>query len=123
MSPRSSGANRTKPADQVGELRDLVVGYAKQETLDPLKNLKRYLSRGIAGAACLGVGLVFLLLALLRGLQSIDVFAQDGVEPGASTLVPYAITLLAGFVVVAWFVGMIKRDAAKLRAHREGVRR
>lgn len=116
-------AEAKSPVDHVTEFATLVVDYAKQETLDPLKNLKRYLSRGIAGAACLGVGLVFLLLALLRGLQSIDVFAQDGVEPGASTLVPYAITLLAGFVVVALFVGMIKRDAAKLRAHREGVRR
>lgn len=116
-------AEAKSPVDKIGEFATMVVDYAKQETLDPLKNLKRYLARGMAGALCLGLGLVFLLLALLRGLQSIDAFAKDGAEPGASTLVPYAITLLAGFVVVALFVGMIKRDAEKLRSHREGVRR
>ncbi len=116
-------AEAKSPVDHVSEFATMVVDYAKQETLDPLKNLKRYLARGVAGALCLGVGLMFLLLALLRGLQSMDVFAQDGMEPGATTLIPYAITLVVGFVVIALFVGMIKRDAAKLSAHREGIRR
>lgn len=116
-------AEAKSPVDHVSEFATMVVDYAKQETLDPLKNLKRYLARGMAGAVCLGVGLMFLLLALLRGLESIDVFDQDGAEPGAATLVPYAVTLVAGFVVVALFVGMIKRDAAKLSAHREGISR
>ncbi len=116
-------AEAKSPVDHVSEFATMVVDYAKQETLDPLKNLKRYLARGVAGAVCLGVGLMFLLLALLRGLQSMEVFAQDGEEPGAATLVPYAITLVVAFVVVGLFVGMIKRDAAKLSAHREGIHR
>lgn len=116
-------AEAKSPVDHVTEFATMVVDYAKQETLDPLKSLKRYLAHGVAGAVCLGIGLMFLLLALLRGLQSIDFFAQDGGEPGATTLIPYAITLVVGFVVVGLFVGMIKRDAAKLSAHREGIRR
>ena len=57
--------------DQVGELKNLVVGYAKQETVDPLKSLGRYVGFGAAGGTCIGIGVVLLTLALLRGGQTI----------------------------------------------------
>lgn len=54
----------------VSELWALVLRYAKQETLDPLKALGRYLAAGVAGSVALGIGLVLLTLALLRALQT-----------------------------------------------------
>ena len=58
----------------MAELKDLVVGYAKQETVDPLRTLGRYMGFGVAGSVCIGGGVVLLLLALLRGLQEVTVF-------------------------------------------------
>ena len=75
MPGRNAGSTKSKkPVDQVTELRDLVVGYAKQETIDPLKSLKRFLILGVSGALCLGVGSVYLILGLLRGLQDLEWF-------------------------------------------------
>ena len=55
------------PIAQAAELKDLVVAYAKQETIDPLKTLQRYMAFGLSGAMFIGIGLCFGLLALLRG--------------------------------------------------------
>jgi hypothetical protein len=108
-----------KPVDQVTELRDLVVGYAKQETIDPLRSLKRYLALGAGGAVLIGVGSVFLLLGLLRGLQQLDWFNSptqtDGLH-GAWLI--YVITLLAGgclLAVVGWFALRTKRRKGAAR--------
>lgn len=95
-------ASRPKPTEQVTELRELVVGYAKQETIEPLKHLKRFLAYGISGAVCVGIGVSFLLLGLLRGLQQIDFFNGRTQRDGwhGSWLI-YVITLFAGAVVLA----------------------
>lgn len=92
----ASGARR-KPTDHVAELKELVVGYAKQETIDPLKTLGRYLGWGIGGAIITGVGCLFLLLALLRGLQSLGSIEHN---TGALSLIPYAATLLAALAIL-----------------------
>jgi hypothetical protein len=72
-------------SDTARELWELLQGYAKQETVDPLKNLGRYLGYGIPGALLLGFGLSLLSLGLLRGLQTIDVFEDSW------SWAPYAI--------------------------------
>ncbi len=46
--------------DTLQDLWDLLVSYAKQETVDPLRNLGRYLGFGLAGMALLTLG-TFLL--------------------------------------------------------------
>ena len=96
----ASAAARKKPADHVNELKELVIGYAKQETVDPVKSLGRYLGFGIAGSILVGVGVCLSLLGLLRLLQSLEVFDDDGLHPGAMSLVPYAVTLIVGAIVI-----------------------
>jgi len=56
--------------DTVKDLWDLLVAYAKQETVDPLRNLGRYLGFGLAGMVLLTLGTFLLGLALLRFVQT-----------------------------------------------------
>jgi hypothetical protein len=52
------------------ELSAMVVAYAKQETLDPIKQLGRYVLFGVVGAIFMGLGGFFLALAAVRALQT-----------------------------------------------------
>ncbi len=111
------------PSDHVNELKDLVVNYAKQETIDPVVSLKRTMSFGMSGAVCIGLGVSLALLGLLRGLQEIDLFSQDGPTPGAWTLVPYAATILAAAAVIALAgLGAKRAKATKRRVDSGGPR-
>jgi hypothetical protein len=58
------------PQETIRELKDLVIAYAKQETIDPLKGLGRYIGYGVGGAVLLGTGVFFLAMAGLRALQT-----------------------------------------------------
>lgn len=57
-----------------GETFDDMVGlfrrYVRQETVEPLRSLGRYLLFGTAGSLLVGVGTVLLALGALRGLQT-----------------------------------------------------
>jgi hypothetical protein len=89
---------RPAPDGSVGHAIDLVKRYAKQETLDPLRGVGRWLAFGAAGSLLLGIGLLLLLLSLLRALQfETDVFG------GSWNWVPYLITLVVtvGITVLA----------------------
>src|SRR5437763_270285 len=55
---------------QIAELRELVVAYAKQETIEPFKGLGRQLAFGLAGSMALGIGAIFGAIAILRALQT-----------------------------------------------------
>lgn len=97
---------------QVVEFKDLVVAYAKQETLDPLKNLGRFLGAGIAGALLLSIGLVLLGMSLLRSLQE----ETGETFTGSLTWVPYVLTVAAGLVVMIlaiYAIGKPKRRRSR----------
>lgn len=107
-SPTRAGNRSTGAGTQINELKDLVVGYAKQETVDPLKTLGRYLGFGLAGSLCVGIGVSFLLLALLRGLQQITFFNDvERVNGGTFSWAPYLITALVALVLVGLFVARL----------------
>ena len=98
------------------ELKDLVVAYAKQETLEPIKGLGRFIAFGVAGSILLALGLVLLVLALLRGLQT----ELSDTFDGNWTFAPYLITLVVCAVVVALAARAI--GAAKRRSSTKGAR-
>ncbi len=77
------------------ELKDLVVAYAKQETVDPIKGLGRFLAFGVLGSLVLANGLVLLVLGLLRVLQTETGDAFDG----NFSFAPYLVTLVVCAVV------------------------
>ena len=78
------------------ELFALLRNYAKQETLDPLKTAARYLALGIAGAIFMSLGVLFLLMAGLRALQT----ETGSTFTGSWTWAPYAIVIVGAFVAI-----------------------
>jgi hypothetical protein len=88
------------PQQTIQELKDLVVAYFKQETLDPLKGLGRYLAFGALGALLLGVGVFFLAIGGLRALQT----ETGSTFTGNWSWAPYGIVVFALLVAAgaAW---------------------
>jgi len=88
------------PQETLRELWDLVLAYAKQETLEPLKSLGRYLAFGLGGGLLLGVGVLFLALSGLRALQT----ETGSTFTGSWSWAPYAImvAVLAAGGGITW---------------------
>lgn len=76
----SLGSKESRPPKKTGkqeglttelrELFDLIVTYARQQTIDPLKQLLRWVAFGVAGAVLVGLGFLLIGLGLLRAIQS-----------------------------------------------------
>ncbi|MDQ3979564.1 MAG: hypothetical protein M3314_08440 [Actinomycetota bacterium] len=77
------------------DLWQLIVGYVKQETVDPVRGVGRFLAFGLAGSALLGLGFVIVFLGLLRLLQD----ETGDAFRGHLKFVPYLITLAASGAV------------------------
>lgn len=78
------------------DLWELLRDYARQETVEPLKGLGRYLGFGIAGSVLIGIGVILLVLGGLRLAQT---EAPDTFDGWASAA-PYAIAFVFCVVVV-----------------------
>jgi hypothetical protein len=87
------------------ELVGLIVAYAKQETVVPLKSLGRYVAWGVAGALLLTAGMVLAAVAALRAIQS-----ETGRHlAGNLTWVPYTGAALLALAGLVWAVARISR--------------
>lgn len=87
------------------ELSSLVVAYAKQETVDPLKSLGRFVAFGLAGALLIAIGGAVLTLAIVRLLQN-----ETGAHlHGNWNWVPYAGGILVALSGVGWSLSRISR--------------
>ena len=96
------------PQETVRELQQLVIAYAKQETLEPLKGLGRFAGFGIASALLLGIGFTFIEIGGLRVLQE-----ETGTTfTGNWSWVPYAIVIVVAVIVASVF-GVIARANRK----------
>jgi len=94
-------ATGTKTTAAGREFVDLVIAYAKQETLGPLGGLGRFLAAGIGGSVALALGLPLLLLALLRALQT----ETGSTFGGHLSWLPYLITSVVAIALgglAAW---------------------
>ena len=108
-SERRSGGRK---AAAVGDLLELILAYARQETLGPLRGLGRWLTFGAAGAVAISTGSALLLLALLRALQT-----ETGTTfSGNLSWLPYVITAGMSLVIVVVSVSRITRGPATRRA-------
>jgi hypothetical protein len=94
---RSSANAEPKSIPQVAtELWELTTSYAKQETIDPLKGLTRFLGYGVPGAISWGIGMGLLVLAALRALQT----ETGSAFTGNLSWVPYLIMAVLGTVII-----------------------
>lgn len=98
---------KTNPFDGAQEIQQLLVAYAKQETVEPFKHLGRYLGFGLGGSLLVFLGAFFVGLGALRLSQTFDVF--DG-GSWASTL-PYVIAIAV--LVLALISIYVALDRAK----------
>ena len=101
---RRSGAASQKLRRKQGaaEVLEVVKSYARQELLDPLRGVPRWLALGLLGSIGVIIGVVLLVLALLRGLQTETGAAFEG----NLSWVPYAIALVA-MLLLATAMGML----------------
>jgi hypothetical protein len=96
----------------VSELRDLVLRYLRQETVEPIRGLGRFVIFGVLGSLMLVAGLTLLLIGLLRGLQE----ETGSTFQGNLTWVPYGICALSGLTVAILAVAAVGRGRGKARA-------
>jgi hypothetical protein len=88
-------ANEKSVGEVLRELRDLLVAYARQETVEPLNRLKHYLGFGIPGALVMSLGLLLVSLGILRGFQHIS-----WTSTGFGSLLPYAAMVVFQGIVI-----------------------
>ena len=102
-----------------GDFVQLVVDYAKQETVGPVKDLGRFVAFGLAGSVALALGSVLLLLAVLRALQS----ETGSTFTGHLSWIPYVITAVLAAAVLAlaaWRISKGPAEAHRVRGRGEG---
>jgi len=100
VAPRTDAppADGPKTIPEIGtELWELATAYAKQETIDPLKGLGRFLGYGVFGAIVLGIGVSLLLLSGLRALQT----ETGSTFTGNWSWAPYLVAVAVGLVLIA----------------------
>jgi len=76
--------------ETIQDLWDLLLSYARQETIAPLRNIGRFIAFGVGGMVVIAVGVFLLALSALRALQS-----QTGaVFSGFWSWVPYVLVAI-----------------------------
>ena len=92
------------------ELRDVFVRYVKEETVQPIKDLGRFVIWGTLGSVLVGFGSVLLLIGSLRYLQW-----QFPVLDGSLSWLPYIIVALLALGVIGLTAWRIVSGTAKRR--------
>jgi hypothetical protein len=99
--------------DTLKELWRLLVAYARQETVDPLRSLGRSLGWGLAGAVLMGAATIFGALSVLRLLQSETAVFDENLSWLPYLLVAVLLVLVTGMAL--WGISRAS-DRASRRA-------
>ena len=91
-------------------LRTIFIRYVKDETVQPLKDLGRFVLWGVVGSLFVGFGAVLLLLGVLRFLQD-----QFSVLDGTLSWLPYLIVAFLCAIVLAFTGWRVVSGTAKRR--------
>jgi hypothetical protein len=93
----------------VNELTGLIIAYAKQETLAPIRSLVRYVGYGVAGAILMAIGGVTATLTVIRVVE-----VEAGTHLGGSLdWVPYIGGILVAALGIAWATTRINKPGVR----------
>jgi hypothetical protein len=92
------------------EIKGLAMRYIKEETIQPLKDMGRFVVWGALGSLLVGFGYLFLLLGALRFLQD-----QFKVLDGTLSWIPYLIVVVLAAIIVALTLWRVVSGTAKRR--------
>ncbi len=84
--------------------------YIKEETIQPLKDMGRYALYGALGSVFVGVGILFIFMAVLRFFQE-----QFRVFDGTLSWIPYLIVAALALIVASVTLWQIVRGAGERR--------
>jgi hypothetical protein len=107
--PQPATSRQTTPQQSkslpvlLSELWELIVAYAKQETVEPLKALGRFVGYGVAGAACLSLGAILIGVGALRAIRT---QTHEHLE-GDLSWVPYLAVVVLCLIFAALAVSRI----------------
>ena len=96
INPAAAKTSTASGVAGVKELASMAVGYAKQETVAPLKGLARYAAYGFVSAIFFATGLFLFALGGLRGIQAATGAAdrKAGGLDGNLSWLPYLLAVL-----------------------------
>lgn len=89
---------------KVSELYDLVVKYAKQEAIDPIRGAGRWLGFGLFAAVMISIGVVIGSLGVLRLVQTTSLGTSN-----AWSWLCYLITVVVCVIIGYLATSRIKR--------------
>ena len=95
----------------LSELWEMLVSYAKQETVEPLRGVGRYVRNGVLGMLFLGTGVVLLSTSVLRVLQTRQPFGWE--LTGSLSFIPYVVSLVVLGILIVLAVSAIKPKRSK----------
>jgi hypothetical protein len=108
-SSRTEGRTPARPrsfSELIDEFAGLVITYVKQETLDPIKSLRRFVGFGFAAAMFISLGWAVLALTVTRLLQA----ETSPHLSGNLSWVPYVGGVLTAAAGVYWAVSRIAKE-------------
>ncbi|MBI2168573.1 MAG: hypothetical protein HYU28_03605 [Actinobacteria bacterium] len=107
VEPARTGSDPSLPT-LIAELWELIKTYVRQETVDPIRGVGRFVIFGVAGALLVGTGAVLLAVGVLRLLQT----ETDTTFTGNWSWAPYGIVVVALVAGGAWSLSAIggRRD-------------
>jgi Putative Actinobacterial Holin-X, holin superfamily III len=92
------------------EIKQLALRYIKEETIQPLKEMGRFVAWGALGSLLVGFGYFFLLVGALRFLQE-----QFPVLDGTLSWIPYLVVVVLAALIIALTGWRIASGSAKRR--------
>ena len=90
-------ADESQAKIKISELYDLVIKYAKQEAIDPLRGAGRWLAFGLFAAVLISIGVVIGSIGVLRLVQTTPLGASNAWS-WLCYLITVFICLVVGFV-------------------------